>query len=131
MPLIAAIPSKPRRPRWMEAPSGTSLLALFILSPTAGTVVVAWRGVKLLIARHRERRALEGRALGLRHRPYVQTCHPCPSCGFGVLRMLGDTAMLGTRPRSSQPSRPHPLDLRCDRPGCHHLAPHTGVPEPA
>jgi hypothetical protein len=97
----------------------TSLLTLFILSPTAGTVVAAWRGVKLLVLRYRERLLLETRALGLHSRGYAQIHRRCPECGFGALRTLGDHAF---RPRIVAPAGFGPHDLRCDRPGCHHLA---------
>lgn len=124
------------RTRRREAPSHTSLLALFILSPTAGTVVVVWRGMKALLARYRERHALEGRALGLRHRAYAPVVHPhvayhCPACGFGVLGVLGDARVReflrrpGPRGHARQP-QPH--DLRCDRPGCHHIAARHALP---
>lgn len=130
MAATATISSRYGRTRRGGSASHTSLLALFILSPTAGTVVALWRGVRTLITRHREHRALEGRALALRHRAYAQVPHAhaafhCPACGFGVLRILGDARAreFHLRHETARLIRvPQPHDLRCDRPGCHHIA---------
>lgn len=119
------------RTRHLASLGHTSLLVLFILSPTAGTVVAVWRGVRRLIARQREHRALEGRALGLRHRPYAHVVHHCPACGFGELRVLGEARVreLHRRPGPAGHARPpRPQDLRCDRPGCHHIAARPFLP---
>ena len=121
MPRSATIKLTGRTPgRPAQEEEQTALLTLFILSPTIGTIVATWRGVKLVIARYRERLVLETRALGLHSRGYAQVHRRCPECGFGALRTLGDHAFRPQRDKSHAGFGPH--DLRCDRPGCHHIA---------
>ena len=109
-----------------ELDSPASLLTIFLLSPTVGTIVAAWRGIQRLRAGWAERHTLETRAATLRIRPYAQVLPSCAACGFGVLRVVGDGSLRAQAlPAYAQPRHRHnPRDLRCDRPGCHHIVPH-------
>lgn len=59
-------------------------------------MVAAWRGVKRLHARYRERATLEGRALGLRHRPYGHAPRG-PGAETGNIATADNGASVGVR----------------------------------
>ena len=119
-----------------EVDSPTSLLTIFLLSPTIGTIVATWRGIQRIRANWSERRTLETRAATLRARPYAHVLPSCAACGFGALRVVGDRPLRAqaqpayAQPAYAQPAwaqpwhRHSPRDLRCDRPGCHRIFPH-------
>jgi len=115
-----------RSSRRQELDSQASLLTIFLLSPTVGTFVAAWRGIQRLRAGWAERHALEHRAVAVRARAYAHVLPRCAACGFGTLRVVGDGPLrLQALPAYAHARHKHsPRDLRCDRPGCHHIVPH-------
>ena len=107
------------------------LLTLFIISPTLGTIVATWRGLKRIQMHWIDELTLKDRAFALHDRQSSNTHPQCRICGFGTLQILGDSvlkenALLARHLWRSDDGAPieklNPQDRRCNRPGCGAIA---------